>query len=259
MRGNVPAGVTLRPFENSSNTPGQHWLDRVEHVVLRHEAHLEIELIELARRTVGAGVLVAEAGGDLEIAVETGDHKQLLEHLRRLGKRVELARMHPAGHQIVARALGRACCQDRRLELGEALVDHPAAQAGNHLAAQQHVGVNLFAAQIEEAVFEADILGIVLLARHRHRQLFGARLHGHGAGINLDLAGREIGVHSPLPAPLHFAVDGDDALDPQAFQQCQRRTVGIGDDLGHAVMIAQIDEQHPAMIALAVDPARQSD
>jgi hypothetical protein len=45
-------------------------LDRLKTRLLRHEAHLEIELVELAGRAVGAGVLVAEAGRDLEIAVE---------------------------------------------------------------------------------------------------------------------------------------------------------------------------------------------
>src|SRR5882672_4199838 len=39
-----------------------HRLDRVEHVLLRDEAHLEVELVEFTGRTVGAGILVAEAG-----------------------------------------------------------------------------------------------------------------------------------------------------------------------------------------------------
>ena len=60
------------------------------------EAHLEVELVELAGRAVGAGVLVAEAGRDLEVAVEAGDHQQLLELLRRLRQRVELAGVQPA-------------------------------------------------------------------------------------------------------------------------------------------------------------------
>src|SRR3546814_2311172 len=66
-------------------------LDRVEHVVLRHEAHLEVELIEFAGRAVGARILVAEAGRDLEIAVEARDHQQLLEHLGSLRQRIEFA------------------------------------------------------------------------------------------------------------------------------------------------------------------------
>ena len=48
----------------------QHRLERCEHVVLRHEAHLEVELVEFARAAVGARVFVAEARGDLEIFIE---------------------------------------------------------------------------------------------------------------------------------------------------------------------------------------------
>jgi pyoverdine/dityrosine biosynthesis protein Dit1 len=102
----------------------QHRLDRGEHVFLRDEAHLEIELVEFARRPIGAGILVAEAGRDLEIAIEARHHQQLLEHLRCLRERVELTRVDAARHQEVARALGARRGQDRRLEFGEALADH---------------------------------------------------------------------------------------------------------------------------------------
>ena len=85
----------------------QHRFDRLEHVFLGHERHLEIELIKLAGRTVGATVLVAEAGGDLEIAIEARHHQELLELLRRLRQRVELAGMKTRGHQEVARPFRR--------------------------------------------------------------------------------------------------------------------------------------------------------
>jgi hypothetical protein len=117
MRGNGAAdGAALaRPVGEFLEHAVQHRLDRGEHVFLRDEAHLEIELVEFARATVGAGILVAEAGRDLEIAIEARDHQQLLEHLRRLRERVEFAGMDAARHQIVARALGARRGQDRRL------------------------------------------------------------------------------------------------------------------------------------------------
>ncbi len=34
--------------------------------------------------------------------------------------------------------------------------------------------------------------------------------------------------------------------------------VGVGDDLGQAVVVAQVDEQHAAMVADAVHPARKA-
>jgi hypothetical protein len=75
--------------------PAQNRLDSIEHVLLGDEAHLKIELIELAGRPVGARVLVAEAGCDLEVAVEARNHDELLELLRRLRQRVEFAGMDP--------------------------------------------------------------------------------------------------------------------------------------------------------------------
>src|SRR3546814_18989973 len=98
------------------------------------EAHLEVELVELARRAVGAAVLVAKAGRDLEVAVEAGDHQKLLEHLRRLRQRVELARVQAARHQVDARALGAAYGEDRRLDLTETLTTHALADVLDDLA-----------------------------------------------------------------------------------------------------------------------------
>ncbi len=74
---------------------GDDGLDGCENIVLLDKAHLEIELIELTRQTVGARVLVAETGRDLEIAVEARHHQQLLVLLRRLRQRIELAGMNP--------------------------------------------------------------------------------------------------------------------------------------------------------------------
>ena len=132
----------------------QHRLDRREHVVLGDEAHLDVELIELAGRAVGARILVAKARRDLEIAVEARHHDQLLELLRRLRQRVELARMEARRHQIVARAFGRRRGQDRRLELEEALLLHPPPQRIDDRAALHDVVVQMLATQVEEAVLE---------------------------------------------------------------------------------------------------------
>src|SRR6185437_12379483 len=68
---------------------GDDRLDRGEDVLLRHERHLEVELVELARRAVGAPRLVAEARRDLEVAIEARHHQELLELLRRLREGIE--------------------------------------------------------------------------------------------------------------------------------------------------------------------------
>ncbi len=119
--------------------------------------------------------------------------------------------------------------------------------------------MQLLAAQIEEAVLEADILGIFLLASDRHRQLGGGRLDGHFTGDDLDLAGRKVRVHRLRTARHDIAGDGDDQFGAQSVQLLEHRASGGRNDLGDAVMIAQIDEQDAAVIALAVDPAGQAD
>ena len=82
------------------------------------EAHLEVELGEL-RLAIAAQVLVAEAAGDLEVAVEAGDHEELLELLGALRQGVDRARLEARRDDEVAGALGGALDQDRRLDLDE--------------------------------------------------------------------------------------------------------------------------------------------
>ena len=67
---------------------------RVEDVLLRCEAHLEVELHEL-ELAVGAEVFVAQAARDLEVPVAAADHAQLLEQLRALRQHVERAGLQP--------------------------------------------------------------------------------------------------------------------------------------------------------------------
>ena len=86
------------------------------------EADLEVDLGELGL-AVGAEVFVAEAAGDLEVAIEAGDHEDLLEDLRRLRERVEVAGMDAAGDEVVARAFGRGARHEGRFDLEEALRD----------------------------------------------------------------------------------------------------------------------------------------
>ena len=81
-------------------------LGDIKDILLSGKSHLVVELIELAGRTVGSCVLVAEAGSDLEVFIEARHHKELLEDLRSLRQSVELALVPAAGDQIVARALG---------------------------------------------------------------------------------------------------------------------------------------------------------
>src|SRR5690606_26575962 len=77
--------------------------------------------------------------------------------------------------------------------------------------------------------------------------------------VDLDSAGRQVGIGGFRSARLYLTVDSDDAFHAQVVEDLQRRRIGVAYDLGDAVMIAKIDEQHTAVVALPVDPARQAD
>ena len=114
------------------------------------------------------------------------------------------------------------------------------------------------APQVEEAVAQPDVLGELLLARDLHRQHVGTRLHHDILGAQLDRAGRQPRVHGRRIARHHRAGHRDHALGPHRVNGYEGLRSGGEDALRHAVMVAQVDEQQAAVVALAVHPARQA-
>ena len=166
----------------SASTRCEQRVDQVEDVLLVDERHLQVELGELGL-AVGAEVLVAEAARDLEVALEAADHQQLLEQLRRLRQRVPGAADQPAGHEEVARALGRRAGQDRRLDLEEVALGEVVADRLDHVVAQDHHVAHAVLAQVEVAVAQAQLLPhrLVLVDLERRRL---------GVGEQVELATR---------------------------------------------------------------------
>ena len=251
-------GVDLLAAAKFLEHAGDHGGHGVEHVLLGDEAHFEVELVEIGGRAVGARILVAETGRDLEILVVARHHDQLLELLRRLRQGVELARMQPRRHEEVARAFGAGGGDDRGLEFAEVLRPHPLADRRHHIRPQHHVALHRLAAQVKVAVAQAGFLGIFLIAEHHQRQFVGGAQHLQIADEHLDLARRQLGVHKARIARLHHAVDAHAPFRPQLFHRCKDGAVGIAQHLCDAVMVAQVDEQDAAMVADAVHPARQA-
>jgi hypothetical protein len=76
--------------EHLAEQLADHALGDVHHTsASSRKESLDVDLREL-RLPVGAQILVAEALGDLVVAVEARDHEQLLEQLRRLRQRKEM-------------------------------------------------------------------------------------------------------------------------------------------------------------------------
>ena len=107
----------LRPQSNDQ------LLDQRLNVLGLAEAELDVQLAELGL-AIGAEVFVAEASRDLEVALDTGHHQQLLEQLRRLRQRVPRTWLQPDGDQEVAGALRCRLRQVRRLDVEEVVLGH---------------------------------------------------------------------------------------------------------------------------------------
>ena len=119
----------------------------------------------------------------------------------------------------------------------------------------------MLAAQIEETVAKPDILGIVGIAEYRQRQ-FGRPGPSTSISLDIDLdrAGRQLGI-------LGAVRRGRRTLPSTRTTHSERKVSatlkaglsGSATHLGQAIMIAQIDEQHAAMVADAMAPAGEAD
>ena len=181
------------PADALEDVRQQPLVDR-DHVLDVDEGHLDVELGELGL-AVGAGRLVAEAARHLVVALEAGDHQQLLEQLRRLRQRVEGALLLAAGDEEVAGALGGRAGQDRRLDVDEALAVEELAHRRDDPVAQHQRLAHLLAAQVEVAVAQPRVLADLAAEA---LDLEGRRLR----------AGQQLGLGRPAARPRRSAARG---------------------------------------------------
>src|SRR5207244_6728097 len=132
-------------------------LQDVEHILARGKRELEIELAEL-ELPIRAQIFVSPGGRDLVVAVEPADHEQLLEELRRLRQREEVAGLQPGGDEEVARTFGGAERHRRGPDVDEALLLHRAADRGDHRGRKTEVALHPLTTEIEIAVAEPQRL-----------------------------------------------------------------------------------------------------
>ena len=210
---------------------------------------LGVELHELVL-AVGAEVLVAQATGDLVVAVDAADHQQLLEQLGALRQRVERAGLLARRHEELARSLGRRRHQHRCLDLDEALTLHRGAHRAVDRAADAEVALHALASHVEVAVAEANrLVDLVGSFVDRERRRLGDRQHLDGAVADLDLAGRQVRVHGALGTGSHRAGDAHDVLRAQVVR-------AVDHALHEPRVVADVDEREVlAVLAAPRDPS----
>ena len=112
-----------------------HTLKHLKDIFLLHEGHLAVYLRELGL-AVGTQVFIAEALADLEVAVNTCHHTELLEGLRTLRQGIELTGVHARRHNEVACAFGSGTNENRGFHFEESFAVEIAAHLDCHLVTQ---------------------------------------------------------------------------------------------------------------------------
>src|ERR1019366_5828522 len=219
---------------------------------------LQIDLGEL-RLAVGAQIFVAEAARNLKILIEARDHKDLLKELRRFRQRVKFARIHAAGHQVVARAFGGRARHERGLNLVEALRVEMVANGDGNLVAKFDVVMQLWPAQVDIAILQAHLF----VGQHgiagRERQGLAIVQDAQLVGNHLDFAGGNVLVDRVGLAQLGVADDRHHKLGAHRSRAVVDFGPGVGGDhnLCDPAAVAQVEEDEIAEIAPLVHPSHE--
>ena len=218
-------------------------------VLLINEGHLHVDLGEF-RLTVGTQVFIAEAAGNLHIAVKAGAHQNLLIKLGGLGQGVEFALLHTAGYQIVTGTLRRRLDENRGLDLQKAVGIVVVAGDLDNTVAHGNGALHFGAAQIEVAILEAQILldALAVIADGKGRGI-AFRQHPQLADIDLHLAGGDLVIDGFAAA--QNPARHQNILGAHLLRLCQQFRAGfiIEGKLDDAGTVAQVDEDQCSHIA----------
>ena len=193
-------------------------------------------------------------------AIEARDHEQLLEELRRLRKREEVAGLQSDRHEEVARPFRSSERHRRRPDVDEALLVHRAPDRGDDRRGQPQIPLHPLATKIEVAVAKPQRLldaFVVELERERIR----ARDDLERIDLQLHLPRGEVRIDGVGRARHDLALRAHDELGTELVgdRRRVRRTFRVHDQLDEPGVVAQVDEDEAAMIPPPVHPPRERD
>jgi len=266
VRSEAVHGIGIRHDRELAQVGIQHRLEHVadhalEHVanfLLAHEGRFNVNLREF-RLAVSAQVFIAKALGDLVVAVKTGHHQQLLEQLRALRQCKEHAFVDAAGHQVIARTLGRAFGQHGRLDVDKPVGIEKLAGLHGHAVTQHQVVLHVGTAQVEHPVRQTRCFRQVVIVQLEGRRHAGVE-NNKFVAQHLNFSALQVVIDGAFGAGAHHAFDLHAKLVAYLFSRAKHvGPVRVADHLHVAFAIPQVDEDHAAMVTPAIDPAAQAD
>ena len=178
------------------------------------------------------------------------------------GRANPFATADAAGQHVIAGAFRGGACEHRGFHLNEALALEKAAGRLDRLGPHPQVVVHALAAQIEIAVAQPQLFAGVLLVVHRHGEgqiALHAVQHGDAAGQHFYGPRGQLVVQGFRWSGPHLAVHLQHGFAAQVFRNGKSLSseVRVHCDLDGAAAIAQIDEDHPAVVSTPVHPAAE--
>ena len=233
------------------------------HIFAFDKAHFQVNLTEFCL-TVGARILVAQAFADLDVAIESSHHQDLLEELRALWQGVPHALVESRWNDKVARAFRRALDEKRGLYFSKSVGREVVARQLRDLAARAQDVLHAWAAQVDVSVLEADflvdLLRIVIIGQDGRVLCLVEDLKFFCGEFHLASSELVIGFAGPLPKrPAHadhiLTAEGSGLLHEVRVAMFE-----IEDHLAEAVPIPNVNEQESAtLVAIGVHPSVKGD
>ena len=151
--------------------------------------------------------------------------------------------------------------EDGGFDFEEALAGEAFANGARDFVAQPEVALHLDAAEIDVAIFEADLFVLDGFFGGREGGETGVVEHAELGSFDLDFAGGHFGIDGVGRAQADFADGSDDIFGAHLLSL----GVAVGDklliedNLGDAAAVAEVEEDEVAVVAAAVDPAHEDD
>ena len=174
-------------------------------------------------------------------------------------QRKEHAFVDAAWYEIVACAFRCALGKHGRFNVNETIGIEKLAGFHCHAVTQHQVVLHIGAAQIEHPVGQARGLGKVVVIKLERRCNAGVE-YRHFVAQHFDLAALQAFVDGAIRPGANHALDLNTKLVAHAFSSREHvSTVRVANHLHITFTVAQVDKNHAAMVAPAVDPAAKAD
>ena len=167
--------------------------------------------------------------------------------------------MCAAGHQIVTGPFWRGARQNRSLDVQETVFIKIVANGIADLGAKAQTVRHLGATQIDVAMTQTDVFSHFGMLIQHERRRSGRVENLELLAQNLDAAGAHHSIAGALRTQTDDAGDLQHIFAANSFRQGETLSgIRIEYDLSNAFAIAQVYEDHAAMVTTTVGPAAQN-